>query len=83
MSNLAITLSNAEWQEVLDDSRQNPGTTWRVLGEDDYVLAEGRITHIPFIDKDQWAPTSRIFVGRGDIGEPICVGYIRIIKKVR
>jgi len=81
MCNLAITLSDAEWQQILDDSRQDPDIKWQVLGDDDYVLAEGRITHIPFIHKSQWNPLARIFVGRGDIGEPVCVGYIRSIRR--
>ena len=82
MSNLTITISDAVWEQTLDYAKQNPGTEWCCIGDNGHILAEGRITHIPFIHKSQWEPTARIFVGRGEIGEPICVGFIRSIVKL-
>jgi len=79
---LENTISEAEWLEILDNIRQHPSILWRLEGENDFVR-EGRITNYPAESPSQWSPLARIFIGMDEIGEPVLIGHIRSLKRLR
>lgn len=81
MGTVRLSIPDTKWWAFLRAVRAEPHSYWRVRGDDGFVV-EGRVTHWPPGPTSGWDASERLFIGVGEIGEPVLVGHLRDIQRL-